>query len=175
LPLFARLAGKAQQAVFQPSPRMRRIILATNVAETSLTIPDIRSVVDTGLARINRFDPVGGIQRLQIEPISQASARQRRGRCGGRVSEGIASGFTTTKTSPPCKPYTDPEILRTNLAGVVLKWNTSGWAIPWNSPSSIRLSRSGSRKLYRTLEEIGAIDRKRGLTEIGANLGAHPG
>jgi len=173
LPLYARLAGKAQQAVFQPSPRMRRIILATNVAETSLTIPDIRSVVDTGLARINRFDPVGGIQRLQIEPISQASARQRRGRCG-RVSEGICIRLYDDEDFATRKPYTDPEILRTNLAGVVLQMEYLGLGDPLEFPFLNPPQPKRVAQAYRTLEEIGAIDRKRVLTEVGRTLARIP-
>jgi ATP-dependent helicase HrpA len=173
LPLYARLAGKAQQAVFQPAPRLRRIILATNVAETSLTIPGIRSVVDTGLARVNRFDPVSGIQRLQIEPISQASARQRRGRCG-RISEGICIRLYGDEDLASRKPFTDPEILRTNLAGVVLQMEYLGLGDPLefpflNPPQPKRVSQA-----YKTLEELGAIDRKRHLTPIGRTLARIP-
>ncbi|MEM6280292.1 MAG: helicase-related protein, partial [Verrucomicrobiota bacterium] len=120
LPLFARQAGKEQQAVFQPTASKRRIILATNVAETSLTIPGIRFVVDSGLARVSRHDPGSGIQRLQIEEISKASARQRRGRCG-RVSEGVCVRLYDEENFETREEFTDPEILRSNLAGVVLQ------------------------------------------------------
>ncbi len=173
LPLYARLAGKAQQAVFQPTPRSRRIILATNVAETSLTIPDIRSVVDTGLARINRFDPVSGIQRLQIEPISQASARQRRGRCG-RVSEGICIRLYDDEDLASRKPYTDPEILRTNLAGVVLQMEYLGLGDPLEFPFLNPPQPKRVAQAYKTLEEIGALTRKRQLTDIGRTLARIP-
>jgi ATP-dependent helicase HrpA len=173
LPLYARLAGQAQQAVFHPTPRTRRIILATNVAETSLTIPDIRSVVDTGLARINRFDPLSGIQRLQIEPISQASARQRRGRCG-RVSEGICIRLYDDEDLAARKPYTDPEILRTNLAGVVLQMEALGLGDPLEFPFLNPPQPKRVAQAYKTLEEIGALTRKRKLTEIGHTLARIP-
>ena len=173
LPLYARLAGKAQQAVFQPAPRTRRIILATNVAETSLTIPGIRSVVDTGLARVNRFDPTSGIQRLQIEPISQASARQRRGRCG-RISEGICIRLYDDEDLASRKAYTDPEILRTNLAGVVLQMEYLGLGDPLEFPFLNPPQPKRVAQAYKTLEELGAIDRKRRLTEIGRTLARIP-
>jgi len=173
LPLYARLAGKAQQAVFQPTPRTRRIILATNVAETSLTIPDIRSVVDTGLARINRFDPASGIQRLQIEAISQASARQRRGRCG-RVSEGICLRLYDDEDLASRKPYTDPEILRTNLAGVVLQMESLGLGDPLEFPFLNPPQPKRVAQAYKTLEEIGALTRRRQLTDIGHALARIP-
>ena len=111
LPLFARQAGAEQSAVFHPVRSKRRIILATNVAETSLTIPGIRFVIDSGLARVSRHDPGSGIQRLQIEPVSQASARQRRGRCG-RISEGVCVRLYSEEDFESRPPFTDPEILR---------------------------------------------------------------
>lgn len=176
LPLFARQAGNEQQAVFQPMRSKRRIILATNVAETSLTIPDIRSVIDSGIARMNRYDPVAGIQRLQIEEISKASARQRRGRCG-RVSDGICVRLYDEEDFEERKDYTDPEILRSNLAGVVLQMEHLGLGDPLKFPFIDRPQPKRISEAYRTLEEIDAI-RKKGkhteLTDIGHALARLP-
>ena len=176
LPLFARLASKDQQLVFQPMRSKRRIILATNVAETSLTIPDIRFVVDSGIARMSRHDTGTGIQRLQIEPVSQASARQRRGRCG-RVSEGICVRLYSEEDFEDRPEFTDPEILRSNLAGVVLQMEHLGLGDPLefpfiNPPQPKRISQA-----YRVLEELGAIwkkGKKVELTEIGHALARLP-
>lgn len=176
LPLFARQAANEQQLVFNPMPSMRRIILATNVAETSLTIPDIRSVIDSGIARVNRFDPRSGIQRLLIEPISKASARQRRGRCG-RVSEGICVRLYEEDDFEERQEFTDPEILRSNLAGVVLQMEHLGLGDPLEFPFVDKPQPKRITEAYRTLEEIGAIWKKagrRGLTEIGKTLARLP-
>ena len=176
LPLFARLAGKAQQQVFKTTPHQRRIILATNVAETSLTIPDIRSVIDSGIARVNRFDPRAGIQRLQVEEVSKASARQRRGRCG-RVAEGICVRLYEEEDYEDRPDFTDPEILRSNLAGVVLQMEHLGLGDPLEFPFVDRPQPKRITEAYKTLEEIGAIWKKgkdRGLTEIGKILARLP-
>ena len=176
LPLFARLAGKAQQLVFQPSRHRRRIILATNVAETSLTIPDIRSVIDSGIARVNRFDPRSGIQRLQIEEVSKASARQRRGRCG-RVADGICVRLYDEDDYEARPDFTDPEILRSNLSGVVLQMEHLGLGDPLEFPFVDKPQPKRISDAYRTLEEIGAIWKKgkqRGLTDIGRTLARLP-
>lgn len=174
LPLFARQAGNDQQRVFRTAPRERRIILATNVAETSLTIPGIQFVVDSGIARLNRFDPASGIQRLQIEPISQASARQRRGRCG-RISEGVCVRLYEEADFDERKPFTDPEILRSNLAGVVLQMEHLGLGDPLEFPFVDPPQPKRVAQAYRTLEEIGAIKKKGGaLTEIGETLAQLP-
>jgi ATP-dependent helicase HrpA len=176
VPLFARQAGKEQQAVFNPVSHKRRIILATNVAETSLTIPGIRFVIDSGIARVSRHDPGSGIQRLQIEPISQASARQRRGRCG-RVSEGICVRLYSEEDFEERDEFTDPEILRSNLAGVVLQMEHLGLGDPLefpfvDPPQPKRVSRA-----YRVLEELNAV-RKKGrhveMTGIGHTLARLP-
>ncbi len=178
LPLFARQAGKEQQQVFTPTPRQRRIILATNVAETSLTIPDIRSVIDAGVARVSRFDPVAGIQRLQVERISKASARQRRGRCG-RVSEGVCVRLYDEEDFATRPDYTDPEILRSNLAGVVLQMEHLGLGDPLKFPFVDRPQPKRVAEAYRTLEEIDAVQRRgrKGevrLTQIGEVLARLP-
>src|SRR3712207_8434583 len=119
VPLYSRLSAAEQHRVFTPHTG-RRIVLATNVAETSLTVPGIRYVVDPGTARISRYSHRTKVQRLPIEPISQASARQRSGRCG-RISEGIAIRLYTEADFESRPEFTDPEILRTNLASVLLQ------------------------------------------------------
>lgn len=188
LPLYARQAGNDQQAVFNPTPSQRRIILATNVAETSLTIPDIRSVIDSGIARVSRFQTGSGVQRLQIEKISKASARQRRGRCG-RVAEGTCVRLYDEEDFEGRKEFTDPEILRTNLAGVVLQMEHLRLGDPAEFPFLDPPQAGRITQAYRTLEELGAIRRvkaaERGrktdgdgvrwrLTEIGQTLARLP-
>ncbi|XNM85519.1 helicase-related protein [Escherichia coli] len=123
LPLYARLSNSEQNRVFQ-SHSGRRIVLATNVAETSLTVPGIKYVIDPGTARISRYSYRTKVQRLPIEPISQASANQRKGRCG-RVSEGICIRLYS-EDDFLSRPGTDPEILRTNLASVILQMSRAG-------------------------------------------------
>ena len=176
LPLFARQAGNDQQAVFKPTPGTRRIILATNVAETSLTIPDIRSVIDSGIARMSRFDATSGIQRLQIEPVSQASARQRRGRCG-RIAPGICIRLYDQEDFENRKEFTDPEILRSNLTGVVLQMEHLDLGDPLKFPFVDPPQPKRITQAYRTLEEIGAITstrKDRSLTAIGNTLARLP-
>jgi len=176
IPLFARQAANEQQAVFSPVRGKRRVILATNVAETSLTIPGIRFVVDTGIARVSRYDPGSGIQRLQIEEISQASARQRRGRCG-RVSEGVCVRLYDEENFEDRPEYTDPEILRSNLAGVVLQMEHLGLGDPLKFPFLDPPQPKRVAQAYRVLEEISAV-QKRGkqieLTGMGHELARMP-
>lgn len=124
LPLFARLSAQEQNKIFHPSG-LNRIVLATNVAETSLTVPGIKYVIDPGTARISRYSYRTKVQRLPIEPISQASANQRKGRCG-RVSEGICIRLYSEEDFNNRPPFTDPEILRTNLASVILQMTALG-------------------------------------------------
>jgi ATP-dependent helicase HrpA len=124
LPLYARLSNSEQNRVFQ-SHSGRRIVLATNVAETSLTVPGIKYVIDPGTARISRYSYRTKVQRLPIEPVSQASANQRKGRCG-RVSEGICIRLYSEDDFLSRPEFTDPEILRTNLASVILQM--TAWA-----------------------------------------------
>lgn len=173
LPVFARLSLAQQQKVFQSS-RARRIVLATNVAETSLTIPGIVYVVDSGLARISRFNPGRQVQRLQIEQISQASARQRRGRCG-RVREGVCVRLYDEYDLEQASEFTDPEIQRSSLAGVVLRMKSLRLGdvreFPFLDPPSPRAVTDG----FRTLEEVGALDSRQGeLTEVGKSLARLP-
>ena len=173
LPLYARLSLAEQQRIFRPMPRTRRVVLATNVAETSLTIPGILYVIDSGLARISRYLPGRQIQSLQIEPVSQASARQRAGRCG-RVAEGICIRMYGEDDFSARAPYTDPEIRRSSLAGVILRMADLRLPplgeFPLPDPPSPRLINEG----YRTLREIGAIDARKSLTPIGRRLARLP-
>ncbi|MBA3311121.1 MAG: ATP-dependent RNA helicase HrpA, partial [Nocardioidaceae bacterium] len=156
LPLYARLSSAEQHRVFAPHAR-RRVVLATNVAETSLTVPGIRYVVDTGLARVSRFSARTKVQRLPIEPISQASANQRTGRCG-RVAAGICIRLYAEEDYAARPEFTDPEILRTNLASVVLQMTALGLgdiaAFPFVEPPDTRSVQAG----VQLLDEIGALD-----------------
>ncbi|GAA2412622.1 ATP-dependent RNA helicase HrpA [Actinomadura vinacea] len=177
LPLYARLSSAEQHRVFQ-SHRGRRIVLATNVAETSLTVPGIKYVVDPGTARVSRYSHRLKVQRLPIEPISQASANQRKGRCG-RVSEGICIRLYPEDDFESRPEFTDPEILRTNLASVILQMTALGLgdiaAFPFVEPPDRRNVKAGVDLLH----ELGALDpaekdpRKR-LTESGRRLAQLP-
>jgi len=172
LPLFGRLSMAEQQRVFKAGGR-RRIILATNVAETSITIPGIHYVVDSGLVRLSRFNPRTQVQGLQIEQVSQASARQRRGRCG-RVTDGICIYLYDKDTFEGSMQYTDPEIRRTSLAGVILQMDLLGLPpieqFPLIDPPSPALVREG----YKALQDIGAIDEDRKLTKLGRDIARFP-
>ncbi|MGJ8634770.1 MAG: ATP-dependent RNA helicase HrpA [Luteolibacter sp.] len=172
LPLFARLGMGDQQRVFQPG-NLRRIVLATNVAETSLTIPRIACVVDTGLARVSRWNATKGVQRLMVEAVSQASARQRKGRCG-RVQEGICLRLFEEEELLERPEFTEPEIRRSSLAGVILRMKALGLPeiseFPFLDPPNAKAVAEG----YRTLREVGALDKDRELTEIGMELGRLP-
>ncbi|ERT11671.1 RNA helicase [Photorhabdus temperata J3] len=178
LPLFARLSNSDQNRIFQ-SHAGRRIVLTTNVAETSLTVPGIKYVIDTGYARISRYSYRTKVQRLPIEPISQASANQRKGRCG-RVSDGICIRLYSEDDFLSRPEFTDPEILRTNLASVILQMTSIGLgdigAFPFVQPPDKRNIQDG----VRLLEELGAIDQNatvKGnyrLTLIGRQLAQLP-
>jgi ATP-dependent helicase HrpA len=172
LPLYARLSAAEQQRVFQTLPQ-RRVVLATNVAETSLTIPGIRYVVDPGLARINRYSVRTGVTQLHIEPISQASADQRKGRCG-RTDSGICFRLYDEPDFASRPAYTDPEIKRVGLAGVILRMKALDLGdvatFPFLDPPHTRAIDEG----YRVLEELGAIDERGALTELGEQLGRLP-
>jgi ATP-dependent helicase HrpA len=171
LPLFARLSVAEQHRVFAPHPG-RRIVLATNVAETSLTVPGIRYVVDPGTARISRYSHRLKVQRLPIEPVSQASANQRAGRCG-RVAEGICIRLYDEKDFLERPEYTDPEILRTNLASVILQMAALGLGeveeFPFLDPPDRRSIRDG----VDLLVELGALSDGR-LTQVGRQLAQLP-
>ncbi|MGY2078418.1 ATP-dependent RNA helicase HrpA [Modestobacter sp. SYSU DS0657] len=172
LPLYSRLSAADQHKVFQAHTG-RRIVLATNVAETSLTVPGIRYVVDPGTARISRYSHRTKVQRLPIEPISQASARQRSGRCG-RTSEGIAIRLYSEDDYDGRPEYTDPEILRTNLASVLLQMASLDLGdvadFPFVDPPDRRAVADG----LALLEELAALDGEGKLTETGRALAALP-
>jgi ATP-dependent helicase HrpA len=177
LPLYSRLSQDEQQRVFKPSGR-RRVVLATNVAETSLTVPGIRAVIDTGVARISRYSHRSRLQRLPIEKISQASANQRSGRCG-RVGPGIAIRLYSEEDFKARPEFTEPEIQRTNLAAVILQMHALRLgdieAFPFVEPPDGRYVRDGQR----TLRELGAISSDGGaeegeLTDIGRRLAKLP-
>jgi len=172
LPLYSRLSQSEQERVFKPSGT-RRIVLATNVAETSLTVPGIRSVIDTGYARISRYSHRSKLQRLPIEKISRASANQRSGRCG-RVGPGIAIRLYSEQDFFNRPEFTDPEILRTNLAAVILQMHALKLGdiskFPFVEPPDARLIRDG----LRTLQEVNALDERGQITEIGRKLAKLP-
>ena len=172
LPLYARLGAAEQQRVFKSSGK-RKIVLATNVAETSLTVPGIRYVIDTGLARISRYSPRSKIQRLPVEPISQASANQRAGRCG-RVAAGVCIRLYSEEHFLSRREFVEPEIQRTNLASVILQMRLLGFGeiedFPFLDPPDSRLIRDG----YRVLEEVGAVTRDRHVTRVGKQLARLP-
>ncbi|MCK9469349.1 MAG: ATP-dependent RNA helicase HrpA [Porticoccaceae bacterium] len=172
LPLYARLSLKDQTRVFQPH-RGTRIILATNVAETSITVPGIRYVIDTGLARISRYSYRTKVQRLPVEPISQASANQRAGRCG-RVSDGVCVRLYSEEDFQARPAFTDPEIVRTNLASVILRMLQLRIGdvrdFPFVDAPDSRLINDG----FQLLSELGAVDPKGELTALGVQLTGLP-
>lgn len=184
LPLYARLTAAEQHRVFEPH-RLRRVVLATNVAETSLTVPGIRYVIDPGLARISRYSNKTKVQRLPIEPVSQASANQRAGRCG-RVAEGVAIRLFSQADYLSRPRFTEPEILRTSLASVILQMASLGLGAVEDFPFLDAPDRRAVRDGVALLVEIGALaqDRETGdgapassqyrLTGIGRDLARLP-
>ncbi|MET0788124.1 MAG: ATP-dependent RNA helicase HrpA [Cellulomonas sp.] len=175
LPLYSRLSAAEQHRVFEPHQN-RRVVLSTNVAETSLTVPGIRYVIDPGTARISRYSKATKVQRLPIEPISQASANQRSGRCG-RVADGIAIRLYSQDDFDARPLYTEPEILRTSLASVILQMIAVGVAttpedigdFPFVDPPDTRAVRDG----VQLLTELGALGDGR-LTDVGRALAQLP-
>lgn len=172
LALYARLSASEQDRVFKPGPK-RRIVLATNVAETSLTVPRIRFVVDTGTARVKRYSQRGQLERLHIEPISQAAADQRKGRCG-RVAAGICYRLYAEDDYAGRPRYTDPEILRTSLAGVILRMLSLKLGDVADFPFVEAPPERAIGDGYRRLVEIGAIDEQHRMTRIGATIASLP-
>ncbi|UXI67211.1 ATP-dependent RNA helicase HrpA [Tahibacter amnicola] len=172
LPLYARLSANDQDRVFKPGAE-RRIVLATNVAETSLTVPRIRYVIDTGTARVKRYSPRSQLERLHIEPVSQAAAEQRKGRCG-RVGPGICYRLYSEADFSQRARYTDPEILRSSLAGVILRMLSLKLGdvaeFPFVEAPPERAIGDG----YRRLAELGAIDERKRLTPVGRALAQIP-
>ena len=159
LPLYARLTAAEQHRVFEPH-RLRRVVLATNVAETSLTVPGIRYVIDPGLARISRYSNKTKVQRLPIEPVSQASANQRAGRCG-RVAEGVAIRLFSQADYVSRPRFTEPEILRTSLASVILQMASLGLGAVEDFPFLDAPDRRAVRDGVALLVEIGALAQDR--------------
>jgi ATP-dependent helicase HrpA len=172
LPLYSRLAAQAQDKVFSPG-KAPRIVLATNVAETSITVPGIHYVVDTGTARLNRYAPRTGVQQLQIEPVSQAAANQRAGRCG-RIAAGTCVRLYAEDDFAARPPFTDPEIKRANLAGVILQMAALGLGdiddFPWvDAPDGRHVAEA-----WRVLQTLGAFDELNQLTPLGRELARLP-
>jgi len=172
LPLFARLSSAEQRRVFHPGPQ-RRIILATNVAETSLTVPRIRFVIDSGLVRISRYAHSSRIQRLPIEPVSQASANQRAGRCG-RLGPGTCVRLYAEEDFAGRPEYTEPEILRTSLASVILRMLTMNLGAVEDFPFVDRPAPRMINDAYHLLFELGALDGERRPTALGRQLARWP-
>lgn len=172
IPLYSRLSNAEQNRVFQ-SHSKPRIILSTNVAETSLTVPGIRSVVDTGFARVSRYSVRSKVQRLPVERISQASANQRSGRCG-RLAPGVCIRLYSEEDFDARDEFTQPEILRTNLSSVILQMSTLNLgaidAFPFIEPPDAKFINDG----YRNLQELNALDDKRNITPLGKQLGRLP-
>jgi ATP-dependent helicase HrpA len=173
LPLYARLSQAEQERIFKPQSSQRRIVLATNVAETSLTVPGIRFVVDSGLARVKRYSWRNKVEQLRIEPISQASANQRAGRCG-RIGPGVCVRLYDENDFLRRPAFTDPEILRSSLASVILRMKALKLddieQFPFVDAPSGRAIADG----YHMLQELGAIDDERRLTPAGRELARLP-
>jgi ATP-dependent helicase HrpA len=173
LPLYARLSMSEQEKIFKPLGGKRRIVLATNVAETSITVPGIRYVIDPGLARISRYSVRSKIQRLPIEKISQASANQRKGRCG-RVAEGVCIRLYSEEDFNERQEFTDAEILRTNLAAVILQMKQLKLgdieAFPFIDPPADRQISDG----LNLLNELQALGDDKSLTNIGKQMARLP-
>lgn len=172
LPLFARLSQAEQDRVFETGGG-QRIVLATNVAETSLTVPGIRYVVDAGLARVKRYSYRNKVEQLQIEPVSQAAANQRAGRCG-RVANGICIRLYDEKDFAGRPRFTDPEILRSSLAGVILRMKALRLGLVEDFPFLEAPPRKAIADGYALLGELGAVDDDNELTRIGHELAKLP-
>ena len=172
LPLFARLSAQEQEKIFKPT-NARRIVLATNVAETSLTVPGIRYVVDAGTARVKRYSYRNKVEQLQIEPVAQSAANQRTGRCG-RVAAGVCIRLYDEQDFLQRPKFTDPEILRSSLAAVILRMKSLRLGdvedFPFIEPPLGRAIADG----YQLLHELGAVDESRELTALGRQLAKLP-
>ncbi|MBF1291730.1 MAG: DUF3418 domain-containing protein, partial [Neisseria sicca] len=173
LPLFARLPHAEQHKIFHPSGAKRRIVLATNVAETSLTVPGIKYVIDTGLARVKRYSARAKVEQLHVEKISQAAARQRSGRCG-RVSAGVCIRLFSEEDFNSRTEFTDPEIVRSNLAAVILRMAALKLgdvaAFPFLEMPDSRYINDG----FQVLLELGAVNEHNGLTKLGEQMARLP-
>lgn len=173
LPLYARLSASDQDRIFKPSGGMRRIVLATNVAETSVTVPGIRYVVDTGYARVKRYSYRSKVEQLLVEPVSQASANQRSGRCG-RVAEGICIRLYGEDDFARRPAFTDPEIMRSNLAAVILRAKALRLGDVREFPFVQAPPPKAFADGFAILQELGAIDDANELTEVGRSLSRLP-
>ena len=173
LPLFARLSNAEQHKIFHPGGGKRRIVLATNVAETSLTVPGIRYVIDTGLARVKRYSARAKVEQLHVENISQAAARQRAGRCG-RVAAGVCIRLYAEDDFAARPEFTDPEIIRSNLAAVILRMAALKLgdvaAFPFLEAPDARYINDG----FQVLLELGAVNERNELTKIGEQMARLP-
>ena len=173
LPLFARLSHAEQHKIFHPSGAKRRIVLATNVAETSLTVPGIKYVIDTGLARVKRYSARAKVEQLHVEKISQAAARQRSGRCG-RVSAGVCIRLFSEEDFNSRTEFTDPEIVRSNLAAVILRMAALNLgdvaAFPFLEMPDSRYINDG----FQVLLELGAVNEHNRLTKLGEQMARLP-
>ncbi len=173
LPLFSRLSVAEQDAIFRPTSALRRIVLATNVAETSLTVPGIRYVIDPGTARVKRYSARNKVEQLLVEKVSQASANQRAGRCG-RVADGICIRLYDEADFASRPRFTDPELLRSSLAGVILRMKSLNLGdvvnFPFIDPPNARLIADG----YQLLAELHALDEQGQLTKTGRQLAKLP-
>ena len=172
VPLYGRLTNAEQQRVFASS-QQRKIVVATNIAETSLTIPGIRFVIDTGLARFSRYTPQSRTRRLPVEPVSQSSADQRKGRCG-RVSDGVCIRLYSEQDYLDRPRFTQPEIQRSNLADVILRMKAFGLGDIEEFPFLNAPPAKGIRAGYGLLHELGAIDEVGVLTDLGRELAHLP-
>ena len=173
LPLFSRLSVAEQDAIFRPTSALRRIVLATNVAETSLTVPGIRYVIDPGTARVKRYSARNKVEQLLVEKVSQASANQRAGRCG-RVADGVCIRLYDEADFGNRPRFTDPELLRSSLAGVILRMKSLNLGdvvgFPFLDPPGNRLVSDG----YQLLAELHALDEQGALTKTGRQLAKLP-
>jgi ATP-dependent helicase HrpA len=172
LPLFSRLSQAEQERVFEPS-NGRRVVLATNVAETSLTVPGVRFVIDAGTARVKRYSYRSKVELLQVEPISQASANQRAGRCG-RVANGVCIRMYSEKDFNDRPRFTDPEVLRSSLAGVILRMKSLGLTTIEEFPFVEAPRPKAIADGYQLLHELGAVDDKNNLSRMGQELARLP-
>ncbi|HTV97789.1 MAG TPA: ATP-dependent RNA helicase HrpA [Steroidobacteraceae bacterium] len=172
LPLFSRLSWEQQSRIFKRGPR-QRLVLATNVAETSITVPGIRSVIDSGLARISRYSPRNRLQRLPVEPVSRASAEQRKGRCG-RIGAGLCVRLYSQEDFEARPAFTEPEVLRTNLAALLLRLAADGLgeaeSFPFIDAPDGRALADG----YRLLQELQALDGERRISSRGRAMARLP-
>ncbi len=172
IPLFGRLSSEEQRRVFDPGPR-RRVVVATNIAETSLTVPRIRYVVDAGLARISRYHPGTRSNRLPVEPVAQSSANQRKGRCG-RLADGVCVRLYSEADFLARRPYLEPEIQRSDLADVILRMKAFQLGDIETFPFLDPPAPQAIQAAYVLLQELGALDEQRALTALGSDLARLP-